>query len=240
MSSSPHPPPTYDHRYLDVKGWSERKFGVVSEDDFAVIDAEMRPHFSNGASVLELGFGNGGVASWCRENGIQWYGVEVNPILVQAAISSGFQAYSSITEIPPHIKFDGAAAFDVLEHIPQDAAAGWLRDITARLSENATLVLRFPNGDSPFGRIAQNADPTHVNAIGRGKLIHYCGETGLAISSLRAPIIPLSGIGLRRRMSRWLVVKLRYAIAQFCRFVFFGGVFIPLDSNYVAILRKKR
>ena len=52
-------------------------------------------------------------------------------------------------------------------------ALGFLRDVMRVLKPGARAVLRFPNGDSPFGLVHQNADVTHVNAIGRGKVVFW-------------------------------------------------------------------
>lgn len=228
----------YDLTYLNVKGWGSDGFGKVSPDDAAVIDMELSPHFKPGSTILELGFGNGGVASWCRANGVRWYGVELNSHLVEMANSSGFCAFSSIEDLPMGIMIDGAVAFDVLEHIHTDFVTCWMRSIFERLNEGAVFLLRFPNGDSPFGRIAQNGDPTHINAIGRGKLMHYGLSSGFTLVGIKAAAIPLTGISFKRFLGRIFVLLARRTLSQLCRFIFFGGVYIPLDSNYVVVLRK--
>jgi 2-polyprenyl-3-methyl-5-hydroxy-6-metoxy-1,4-benzoquinol methylase len=228
----------YDRQYIQAKGWGTDTFGIVSNDDATVLCAELSQHFQKGDRLLELGFGNGGVASWCRTNDVQWVGVEVNPDLVAAARANGYEAYASVDEVPADQPFTGAVAFDVLEHIDNSQTVSWLASIAERISPDGLMLLRFPNGDSPFGRIAQNADPTHINAIGRGKLMHYCSASGWEISCLRAPIIPVAKVGLTRGIKRRLIVCARHVIAQLCRVIFFGGVLIPLDSNYLAVLRK--
>lgn len=231
-------PIEYDGLYIQSKGWN--KFGVISIEDAAVLHAELTKFYKRGDSLLEIGFGNGGVATWCKNNGIRWIGIEVNTLLVEAANAQGFEAYSSLSEVPIEFRFTGALAFDVIEHIDGSLLVKWLEEIAEFVIPGGLLLLRFPNGDSPFGRIAQNADPTHINAIGRGKLLHYCSATEWDLISLRAPFIPIKGVGWIRGIKRLIIVIFRKIIGQICRIVFFGGVFIPMDSNYFAVLQKSK
>lgn len=48
------------------------------------------------------------------------------------------------------------------------------------------VLLRFPNADSPFGLAHQNADVTHLNAIGRGKVLYWA-------QVLQADVLALHG-----------------------------------------------
>ena len=100
---------------------------------------------------------------------------------------------------------DLVLAFDVLEHVPKAVALGFWRDVMRVLKPGARAVLRFPNGDFPFGLGHQNADVTHVNAIGRGSAVlgavgagRFAGATGSGSADAgRGPgfgLVPFSGV----------------------------------------------
>ncbi|HHK75086.1 MAG TPA: hypothetical protein ENJ57_07965 [Rhizobiales bacterium] len=67
-------------------------------------------------------------------------------------------------------QFDLIAAFGVFEHFSWDELSARLRRCEIMLKAGGHLVLRFPNGQSPFGLAPQNGDPTHKTALSLAKL----------------------------------------------------------------------
>jgi hypothetical protein len=111
-----------------------------------------------------------------------------------------------------------------------------LRRIRALLAPEGRFVARFPNGDSPFGRIGQHGDPTHVTTMGRGKLVYLARDAGLQLLEIRAPALPVHGVGFRRAWKRRFVKMGRYGVERLFALLYFGGQRVPLDPNYLAIL----
>ena len=120
-----------------------------------------------GATVLEIGVGNGAFLEFGRRRGWQMHGTEVNPGLLECARQNGFVVTEAETLDPfPSQSFAMVAAFDVMEHIPLEALPGFLSGVRRVLKPGGYFVARFPNGDSPFGRHIQNGDVTHKTTIG--------------------------------------------------------------------------
>ncbi len=228
--------------YLDWKDWSGEAFGRFSTDDAAYFAAETG--LGSGATrVLELGFGNGALLGWLQSIGVEAYGVEANPhLVIQAARLLGEQRAFDHVSAPALRRLAGSftyiIAIDVFEHVPQESLAPLLAELATMLSPAGRIVARFPNGDSPFGRIHQHGDPTHVTTLGRYKLEYFARRAGLAVIELRAPALPLHGTGLRRVLRRRLLQMLRGIFERIIGLLYFGGQRVPLDPNYVAVLGK--
>ena len=71
--------------------------------------------------------------------------------------------------------------FDVLEHLPIDHAEVLLAHLRSALSPQGAILLRVPNGDSPFGGAYQHGDRTHVETYGSEKLWQLCVSLHLEI-----------------------------------------------------------
>jgi SAM-dependent methyltransferase len=93
----------------------------------------------------------------------------------------GFAAWHSLDELPADQRFDLIAAFDVAEHIPAQELPGFMRALKERCAPGGLLLLRYPNGDSPFSLLHQNGDLTHLSAIGRNKLQQLASMSGWTV-----------------------------------------------------------
>lgn len=226
--------------YIAWKEWSEHEFGQFGKMDAAYFSAELPIATGVGARIIEIGFGNGAFLGWAQARGAEVYGVELNEILARRAeqyLGIG-RAFGSIDAEPLQAlrgSFSHVVAFDVLEHIPQQQIPAFLCRVRELLTPDGRCLLRFPNGDSPFGRLIQNGDPTHCTAIGRGKLAFFARQAGLTVLKLRAPVLPTAGIGTARALRRYAVRAARWAIEGVLGTLYFGER-IPLAPNYVAVL----
>lgn len=228
--------PHYGAEYIRDKGWDHFSFGQCSPADAAAIAAEFA-HIHSGEPALEIGFGNGAVLAYLAGRGVRCVGVELNEGLVAAARNHGFEAFQSLDPLlAQERKFQTIIAMDVIEHVPKSELASYFRQLAALLRNDGHLYLRFPNGDSPFGRIAQYSDLTHETVLGRGRLQMLASAAGLTIRELRAPRTPLRGLGFVRMLKRAGVLSVRRASAKFISTFFLGGVPVPLDPNYFAVL----
>jgi SAM-dependent methyltransferase len=227
--------------YLDWKDWQGESFGTCAPLLAAYFAAETGISASPGLRVLEIGFGNGAFIGWARRIGIEVFGVELSPTLVARARTLLGENRAFLTPDDPDLSklagtFSHVVAFDVLEHIRQEHMVEFFRQIRSLLATDGRLIVRFPNGDSPFGRIYQHGDPTHVTTLGAEKLRYFAREAGLAVSAIRAPRLPLAGSTLSRSVKRGLLAVGRAVVERAVGLLYFGGRTIPLDPNYVAVL----
>lgn len=226
--------------YIAWKDWAPEDFGAYCRLDAAYFAAEVGLGPSSRARILEIGFGNGSFLAWARDACADIYGVELNPLLVSRArqLLGNSHAFGDLAA--PELErlrgtFSHVVAFDVLEHIEQDGYPAFFDRIAKLLASGGKCILRFPNGDSPFGRRIQHADPTHVTTIGSGKLVYFAQRAGFRVDAIRSPALPTSGVGLRRGLKRRLVLAMRFALETFIGALYCGRR-IPFDENFTAVL----
>jgi SAM-dependent methyltransferase len=169
--------------YTEWKHWEADQFGQWSRSDgryfsWCIAQAKLSPPPTR---VLEIGFGNGAFLGYCRDRGWTATGIETSETLISRATSAGFPVFSAVVDLPDGLFFDLIAVFDVLEHLPIDQAQGMLSSLRAVLSPQGAMLLRVPNGDSPFGRAYQHGDRTHVETYGSEKLHQLCACAQLRI-----------------------------------------------------------
>ncbi len=171
--------------YASWKNWAPGDFGRHSPYD----DRYYRWHLQRAGCeltaplrVLEVGYGNGGFMGWLRTGGHAVWGVEANPQLVARALDAGYEAATGLEGITASAHFDLIAAFDVLEHVLPAELQPFVEGLLARLAPGGRLLLRFPNGESPFGLWMQHGDLTHVHALGLSKVRQLCAACGLRIT----------------------------------------------------------
>lgn len=233
----------FDATYAEWKEWQPERFGQYSGIDASYYAAEFGIRDPSKTRALEIGFGNGSALAWLHAIGADTYGVEANPLLVERATGllgpqRAFGDLGDAAFAPVAGTFTHIVALDVIEHVPLGELPGMLSRIRELLAPGGMAVLRFPNGDSPFGRINQHGDPTHVTTLGSARLAYLAERAGLVPELIRAPALPIRGVGLargsRRLMIRTARVLIEYAVSQ----IYFGGRRIPLDPNYTAVLRR--
>jgi 2-polyprenyl-3-methyl-5-hydroxy-6-metoxy-1,4-benzoquinol methylase len=231
----------FDAMYADWKEWEPEHFGQYSPTDAQYFVAEFGLRAPSAARALEIGFGNGSVLAWLHAIGADTYGVEANPLLVERATrllgdGRAFNDLDAAALAALAGTFTHVIALDVIEHVPLDELPGMLSRIRELLAPGGRAVLRFPNGDSPFGRINQHGDPTHVTTLGSARVAYLAERAGLEPGLIRASALPIRGVGFVRGCRRLMIHVTRafieYAVSQ----LYFGGRRIPLDPNYTAVL----
>jgi 2-polyprenyl-3-methyl-5-hydroxy-6-metoxy-1,4-benzoquinol methylase len=229
--------------YLQWKSWEPGEFGRFSALDASYYAAEFGMAAAAGGRVLEIGFGNGAVLEWLRARGAEAYGVEANPLLVERAIQllGPGRAFSDLQDavlVGMAGTFTQIIALDVLEHVPLENLPGLLSSIRNLLAPGASAVLRFPNGDSPFGRMYQHGDPTHVTTLGSIRMTYFAQRAGLEVTSIRSPALPAWNVGFSRGLRRFFIRGARRMIEYVVGQLYFGGRSLPLDPNYTAVLTR--
>jgi SAM-dependent methyltransferase len=233
-----------DESYVGWKDWDPAAFGKFSALDALYFAAETSiATCSTPARVLEIGFGNGAFLGWVRGMGVESFGIETNPVLIRRAKDvlgpdHVFDALDDRVVNQLRGTLTHVVAFDVIEHVPTEHLTALLRATGELLAPQGKIVLRFPNGDSPFGRITQHGDPTHVTVIGQQKLAYLARAAGLRVVEIRAPRLPLRGVGLLRGTKRLLLSAARSCFERGISLLYFAGRRVPFDPNYVAVLQR--
>lgn len=154
--------------YEHWKSWSEASFFSFSPSEANSFLTDLDDVVLLHAKFLEIGFGNGTLLSWAKSRGADIYGIEIFPVSIERAKEKGIPLLSSeLRENLPQYNefFDVVAAYDVLEHLSISEIITALDVIAKMLKPGADLLLRFPNGQSPFGRFLQHADHTHRSTL---------------------------------------------------------------------------
>lgn len=201
------PAPETAH-YTKWKAWSADDFGVCSERSARYFAWHLaRCHPKPISNVLELGFGNGQFMGFASARGINVIGIETQPELLRRAREAGYGAHASLEDLDGAL-FDAIVAFDVLEHIPQDALIPLFQTFVSRMRPDGVVLCRVPNGESPFGRLYQHGDLTHCTTLGLSKF-HQIGQAcGLEVAHYgQEPWYVESRNPQRmlRRSAQWLV-----------------------------------
>ncbi|MDE3203952.1 MAG: class I SAM-dependent methyltransferase [Acidobacteriota bacterium] len=171
------------------------------------------------ATVLEVGCGQGAVGA--RLAGRYGYvGVEPDresfEVARQRIEPAGGRVYRGTVADVPDGRFDVVCAFEVLEHIDDDAAA--LRAWCRRLAPEGTLILSVPAGPERFGasdravghyrRYTRDGIVALMAEVGMGDVtaVHYGWPLGLATEAVRNWLVTLRGgpdaaVGMASRSS---------------------------------------
>jgi SAM-dependent methyltransferase len=236
-------PLAFDAGYADWKEWKPEQFGQYSTLDAQYFAAEFAIDVPSRARVLEIGFGNGASLAWLKAIGADVYGVEANPLLVERAerlfgVGRAFNDLGAAELKPLAGTFTHVIGMDVVEHVPLGELPGLLCRVRDLLAADGKVILRFPNGDSPFGRIYQHGDPSHVTTLGGARLTFLAAQAGLQPEVIRAPALPVRGVGFVRGCRRLAILTMRALIERCMGQLYFGGRRVPLDPNYTAVLRR--
>lgn len=224
--------------YANWKGWSADDFARFSDFDALYFDWHVTRALGALARplcVLEIGFGNGRFLGWLRQRGHQALGVEANTRLVAVAQAAGFDAAADADALKQRQGFDLIAAFDVLEHVPASATLDFIRSLAQRLAPGGRLLLRFPNGESPFGLWMQHGDLTHVHALGLSKLRQICAECGLQLEH-QGETLPWHALPRKRQMGARLAAAARKVFEWALRKMYQWPRGLDLSPNQLVVL----
>lgn len=161
--------------YRTWKGWDADSGGgpdltAYFQGEFSAIPLQ------NPGKLLEIGFGNGEFLEWATARGHSVTGFEIISELVEAGRDRGWNVHEidiadpGFSPEPFADTFNCVVALDVLEHLTVEQSLRFLDHAAAVCLKDSFLVLRFPNGGSPFGRMTQNGDHTHRQALTLSKL----------------------------------------------------------------------
>ena len=201
--------------------------------------AEFREIALRDKRVLEIGFGNGSFLAWAKGEGARVAGIEINPEMREAARAHGFETFEiPLTELAAlDARYDVVVAFDVLEHWDAAELVANFRAIRTLLSGGGLFVSRFPNGQSPFGRVFQHGDFSHQSILSTYKIEYLAGVAGFEIVRIDNPCRVPSKPGPLASVRHWWMARRRRWIERSIARLY-GIRKLPLDPNLVAVLKK--
>lgn len=235
----------FDNSYLRWKSWgdssSEKPFGHLSLYQSDYYRKLMRlAGVTRDSRILEIGFGNGGFLSFCRKNGYNTVGTEINLDLLKIARHDGYDVHTEAhLEDAEFSSFDFIFAFDVIEHIDQDQTVDFLASCRRVLRPGGLAIFRFPNGDSPMAMPNFNADVTHVNWIGSGKMAYYSQVADFQDFKIKATPQLILTRSLPHAIYHCIVLPIKVIINKLTGLLFYPGRslnFVAVDL--IALLKK--
>lgn len=235
--------PDLSEQYRTWKNWDASGFAALLPETELYYARELGragAALDRPLSVLEIGFGNGGFAGFAAKRGWTYSGTEIDPELVARAVKAGLDVHLADPDLGASFagqRFDLITAFDVLEHLTHAEIAVMLGHVAALLAPDGRFVARFPSGDSPFSFGMQNGDMTHRSHIGSGMVRQFCIGAGLVPVQIRAPVLPVRGLGLRRALRRAPVHLARRITQAVMRRVFYDNQPRVSDPNMVIVLK---
>lgn len=238
MSGSP--PSALDAAvYADYTAWKRwERFFECGELDRLRFEGDFAGMAFAGKTLLEIGFGTGSLLAWARAQGATVLGCELTEDSREAARAHNVPLidgdFTRPGALPPE-SLDYAVAFDVFEHLPAEVVRAALFALAAALRPGGMIVLRYPNGQSPFGLTAQHGDITHKVALSRMiveqlalgsglETVRYASATYARRPGLRYGFVAIVRAALRAAMIR--LIHLAFATD------------IPLDAVMLHVLRK--
>ncbi|EJW11540.1 Cyclopropane-fatty-acyl-phospholipid [Rhodovulum sp. PH10] len=132
-------------------------------------------------------------------------------------------------------RFNTIVAFDVFEHFSISEILNRLEAAAKMLKPGGHLLLRFPNGQSPFGLQAQHGDPTHKSALSRSIFEQLIQGMPFTIVRYRAAHA-ICGGGIAKNIVRGLRARIRDAISRALNAIY--ATDIPWDPVVVLVLRR--
>ena len=223
--------------YAGWKGW-DGAF-TASDREARYFAAEFRGVALSGKRLLEVGFGNGSLLAWARSQGARVSGLEHDAGMCEAGRRAGFDvAGTSLVELANRgERYDLVVAFDVLEHWDGTELVANFAAVRTLLAEGGLFVARFPNGQSPFGRVYQHGDFSHKSTLSTYKIEYLARLGGLDVVRIANACRVSARAGMLAALrQRWLALRRRRIERRTARL--YGIRRLPLDPNLVAVLRR--
>ena len=226
--------------YENYDSWRQSSFQNNLEAEHKIIAAEFsRLRLPKNAAVLEVGFGEGHVLDWARDQGYEVEGVEITAGYVDAARSRGHNVFHGTVadlDLGKARRFDAIVCFDVLEHMNESQIVEFFASAKAILSTDGVILARFPNASSPIGLYFQHGDATHVSALTGLKVDQLAMLEGLRVTHTLNAERTIPG----RRRYFGVDAFLRLLASRFIEWlignVYFGER-LPMSPNLVVHIR---
>lgn len=148
--------------YINFKKWDD--FYNYSTQEKIFFNKIFRKIDLNKKIILDVGFGRGHFLKYIEDRGGEAHGIEYQNNLIEMVNKAGCtKVYKNLNG--SKLKFDIIVFFNVIEHIEFDKIKNFLSTYLAYAKPSATIVMTFPNCQSPAGLINQFGDPTHKSLL---------------------------------------------------------------------------
>jgi hypothetical protein len=148
--------------YINFKKWDD--FYNYSTQEKIFFNKIFRKIDLNKKIILDVGFGRGHFLKYIEDRGGEAHGIEYQNNLIEIVNKAGCtKVYKNLNG--SKLKFDIIVFFNVIEHIEFDKIKNFLATYLAYAKSSATIVMTFPNCQSPAGLINQFGDPTHKSLL---------------------------------------------------------------------------
>jgi 2-polyprenyl-3-methyl-5-hydroxy-6-metoxy-1,4-benzoquinol methylase len=130
------------------------------------------------ALILDAGCGEGALLEFLRHKGYRnLFGFDISPENVDWCHKLGFESVCKLDLTKPDCypgpsQYDVIFAIDVLEHIPKQAAAGFLERLRESLRPGGHLILQTPNMACILGHYHRYADLSHEFCLTERTALH--------------------------------------------------------------------
>jgi 2-polyprenyl-3-methyl-5-hydroxy-6-metoxy-1,4-benzoquinol methylase len=135
-------------------------------------------------SVLEIGCGTGLFLLYLRKKGVKnFLGIDLDPALssvMPSEVQENFKVvdvWEFLTDTPPGA-YDRIVLFDVIEHFEPEQGLALLERLRKALKPGGRILLKTPNGGSPWGMQHLYGDLTHKTAYTPNSLRHLAVTAG--------------------------------------------------------------
>jgi SAM-dependent methyltransferase len=166
----------------------------MDEYDHKPIDREVLDRFAQRVvgkgKVCDLGCGPGQLARYLHERGVNVFGVDLSPAMVEEARRANpgiefAQGDMRALDIPGD-SLAGIAAFYCIIHIPRDDVTGVLRELRGVLQPGGLLLLAFQIGDQVVHRDEWWGRPISIDFtfFGSEEMAGYLREAGFDIDEI--------------------------------------------------------
>lgn len=202
---------------------SKRDVETLASQSAVVYDRLLLPSLrkSQQPSIYEAATGPGILQSWFAKHGftaVEGSDISSNEVELARQINPRITCSDSLTHLETlgSDKFDCIVALDFMEHLPREDFRRFLMISHKALKHGGVLILRGPNGDSPFVGLNLFNDITHVWAytsvacrvlleLAGFSRIWFADDTTLAIHKHRLIKLPLMKISqfLLRSIIYW-------------------------------------
>jgi SAM-dependent methyltransferase len=161
-----------------------------SEEDIRSRQGVYRELLGGRRRVVDLGCGRGELVELLRDDGVDAYGVELNPDFVALLKDKGLEVVEQ--DALQHLEglaagdVDAIVASHVVEHLPPAVVSRLVETAWETLPEGGLLVLETPNPESLIaGSINFHRDPTHLRPVHPDTLAFICESNGFSAVEIR-------------------------------------------------------
>ena len=140
--------------------------------------------------VVDLGCGRGELIEMLKAEGVDAYGVEIDPDFVSLLEEKGIEvvakdAVTHLSELEPG-SVDGVVGSHLVEHLPPAGVTALVALAGEKLADGGILILETPNPESLVaGSINFHRDLTHVRPIHPDTLAFLAESAGLSNVEIR-------------------------------------------------------